>query len=65
MVHIAFIRLHGISEMSIEENQADEEGNGYFNFFPDHVMSELMIGLALISMATVVSGAVNFSGCSS
>jgi quinol-cytochrome oxidoreductase complex cytochrome b subunit len=55
MVHIAFIRLHGISEMATEENQDEEEGNGYFNFFPDHVMSELIIGLALMTILSVLA----------
>lgn len=54
MVHIAFIRLHGISEMAIEPSQT-EEGNGYFNFFPDHVMSELMIGMALMTILSVLA----------
>ena len=55
MVHIAFIRLHGISEIAQEEHPGDEENNGYFNFFPDHVMSELMIGLALMIILSVLA----------
>ena len=55
MVHIAFIRLHGISEMSIDTNQDIEEDNGYFNFFPDHVMSELIIGLGLMTVLSVLA----------
>jgi quinol-cytochrome oxidoreductase complex cytochrome b subunit len=55
MIHIAFIRLHGISELAIDASQETEEGNGYFNFFPDHVMSELMIGLALMTILSVLA----------
>jgi quinol-cytochrome oxidoreductase complex cytochrome b subunit len=55
MVHIALIRLHGISEMATEVSQVEEDGNGYFNFFPDHVMSELMIGLALMTVLSVLA----------
>ena len=76
MVHIALIRLHGISELASEEpneEQAedsneepaegestgepseDSENSGYFNFFPDHVFSELMIGLALMILLSVLA----------
>ncbi len=54
-VHIMFIRLHGISEMSTDNDPDDEESGGYFNFFPDHIMSELMIGLALMTILSVLA----------
>ena len=54
-VHIALIRLHGISELSTEDQETDSEGAGYFNFFPDHVMSELMIGLALMTILSALA----------
>ncbi len=55
VVHIAFIRLHGISEMATEKKENDGSKSGYFNFFPDHVMSELMIGLALMTVLSALA----------
>lgn len=56
VVHIAFIRLHGISEGSVEsEPEGDSENQGHFNFFPDHVMSEIMIGVALMTILSVLA----------
>ncbi len=52
-VHIAFIRLHGISE--IEPATEEPTGSRYFNFFPDHVMSELIIGLALMIILSALA----------
>lgn len=55
IAHIALIRMHGISELSREEQESDQEGRGYFNFFPDHVISELMIGVALMIVLSVLA----------
>jgi quinol-cytochrome oxidoreductase complex cytochrome b subunit len=55
IIHIAFIRLHGISEMAIEATADDDDANGYFNFFPDHVISELMIGMALMTILSALA----------
>ena len=56
MVHIAFIRLHGVTELKFEDEP--EEGPKHFNFFPDHVLTELMMGLVLMvilsALATVL-----------
>jgi ubiquinol-cytochrome c reductase cytochrome b subunit/cytochrome b6 len=55
-VHIAFIRMHGVTELKF----GDEDPNKpqHFNFFPDHMLSELMIGLVLMivlsALATVL-----------
>ena len=42
---MAFIRLQGVTELEFEDEP--EEGPRHFNFFPDHVMTELIIGLVL------------------
>ncbi|TAJ24946.1 MAG: cytochrome bc complex cytochrome b subunit, partial [Planctomycetota bacterium] len=59
-VHIALIRLHGVTELRFrgEETAAPK----HFNFFPDHFYSELMIGLGLTvllaALATILPAAM-------
>lgn len=53
IIHIAFIRLHGVTQL--EESVESEGDQGYFNFFPDHVMSELAIGLSLMIVLSVLA----------
>jgi quinol-cytochrome oxidoreductase complex cytochrome b subunit len=59
-IHLAIIRLQGISPLKFED--APEGGSDHFNFFPDHVMTELMIGLILMillsTLATVLPAAL-------
>ena len=50
-IHITFIRLHGVVELESD----DKRDAGHFNFFPDHMMSELMIGLALMIILSVLA----------
>ncbi len=45
-VHITVIRLQGVTELKFE-GESDREPK-YFNFFPDHFLSELTIGLVLM-----------------
>jgi quinol-cytochrome oxidoreductase complex cytochrome b subunit len=47
MIHIAFIRLHGVTELRFED-EPDTSAPQTFHFFPDHVLTELGIGLALM-----------------
>ncbi len=55
-VHILLIRLHGVTELRLED--MPRESPRFYNFFPDHVLTELMIGLILMivlsALATVV-----------
>ena len=51
MIHITFIRLHGVTELRSD----DARDAGHFNFFPDHIMSELIIGLALMIILSVLA----------
>ncbi len=46
-IHIALIRLQGISEMSFEDEDP-KEGKKTFDFFPDHLYTELIMGLGLM-----------------
>jgi quinol-cytochrome oxidoreductase complex cytochrome b subunit len=45
-LHIAIIRLQGVTEFKVP---GELEGKpGHFNFFPDHLLTELLIGLVLM-----------------
>lgn len=46
IVHITLIRLHGITELDFGD--AGDKESRHFNFFPDHVLTELIIGLVLM-----------------
>ncbi|MCG8450077.1 MAG: cytochrome bc complex cytochrome b subunit [Pirellulales bacterium] len=52
-IHIAFIRLHGVTELKFEDEDPDKPD--HFNFFPDHVLSELMIGLVLMIVLSALA----------
>lgn len=60
-VHIAFIRLHGVTELQNEAEGAgvNENNNnnddGHFNFFPDHFLTEVLIGLVLMLLLSVLA----------
>ncbi len=53
IVHIALIRLQGVSELRFEDEP--EEGPQHFNFFPDHLYTELIIGLILMILLSVLA----------
>ena len=44
--HIAQVRMHGVTEF--KEPSDEPGGPRYFNFFPDHMLTELIIGLVLM-----------------
>ncbi len=52
-VHITLIRLHGITEMKFKSEP--KESSGFFNFFPDHLYTELIIGMLLMVVLTVLA----------
>lgn len=56
VVHIIFIRLHGVTELKFEDEPP--QAPRHFRFFPDHVSTELIMGLLLMivlsALATVV-----------
>lgn len=52
-LHITLIRLHGVTEYHFED---EPEGTpDTFNFFPDHFMTELIIGLILMILLSVLA----------
>ena len=60
IVHIALIRLHGVTEFHDPDEPADQPR--HFDFFPDHILTELTIGLILMlilsALATVFPAAL-------
>jgi quinol-cytochrome oxidoreductase complex cytochrome b subunit len=52
-IHIAFIRLHGVTELRFEDES--DEGPQHFNFFPDHILTEIMMGLVLMLILSVLA----------
>ena len=52
-VHILFIRLHGVTELKFEDDASDKPA--HFDFFPDHMLTELMIGLVLMIVLSALA----------
>jgi quinol-cytochrome oxidoreductase complex cytochrome b subunit len=50
-IHITIIRLQGVTEFHDEEEE--EQGPRHFNLWPDHVYTEIMIGLVIMVLLTV------------
>ena len=53
VIHIAFIRLHGVTELEFPEDK--DKPSRYFNFFPDHLLTELLIGLVLMILLSALA----------
>ncbi len=51
-MHIFQIRIHGVSEIHPEYKERTEK---HFPFFPDHILTELMIGILLFFLLTVLT----------
>jgi quinol-cytochrome oxidoreductase complex cytochrome b subunit len=55
-LHLTLIRLQGVTEFESERDE--QQDGGHFDFFPDHLYTELIIGLmltiALVVLATVL-----------
>ncbi len=52
-IHIAIIRVQGVSELHFEQEQKSRDE--HFNFFPDHLYTELMIGLVLMILLAALA----------
>ncbi len=53
VIHVAFLRLHGVTEF---EDPDEKDGDSKtFNFWPDHVMTELKIGLVLMILLSALA----------
>ncbi|MCP4803908.1 MAG: DUF4405 domain-containing protein [Proteobacteria bacterium] len=56
IVHIMIIRLQGVTEFQFEEDK--DKPPQHFSFWPDHVMSELAMGLVLMIILSVLATVV-------
>lgn len=57
IVHIALIRLHGVTEFADEDDREGNDRPRHFNFFPDHFYTELIIGLFLMLLLSALATA--------
>lgn len=53
VVHIAIIRMQGITEFKFRDEPEGEAKS--FNFFPEHLMTEVMIGLSLMILLSALA----------
>jgi ubiquinol-cytochrome c reductase cytochrome b subunit/cytochrome b6 len=53
VIHVGIIRIQGVTEYEFEDEPKD--GPKTFNFFPEHLMSELTIGLVLMVVLTTLA----------
>jgi cytochrome b6 len=53
VVHITLIRLQGVTEFTDEKQP--ERDKGSFSFFPDHLYTELIVGLVLMILLATLS----------
>lgn len=51
-IHIVFIRLHGVTEFRFRD---EGDKPKYFNFFPDHLYTELIMGLILMIVLSALA----------
>lgn len=52
-VHILLIRLHGVTEFEFKGEPKDK--SRFFNFFPDHLYTELIMGLVLMIILSALA----------
>jgi quinol-cytochrome oxidoreductase complex cytochrome b subunit len=52
-LHITIIRLQGVTEMRFSDE--DPKRPGHFNFFPDHLLTEVMMGLILMVILSALA----------
>jgi quinol-cytochrome oxidoreductase complex cytochrome b subunit len=53
VVHIAIIRVQGVTEMRFEDEP--KEGKKHFDFIPDHLFTEIIMGLVLMVILTALA----------
>ncbi len=54
LLHIFLIRLHGVTELYFRGVEIKKEKR-FFKFFPDHAISELIIGMILLYLLTILA----------
>ena len=54
VVHITIIRLQGVTELEFEGDDSSSKRK-HFNFFPDHFLTELIMGLVLMILLSALA----------
>jgi ubiquinol-cytochrome c reductase cytochrome b subunit/cytochrome b6 len=54
-LHVLLIRLHGVTELQFEGEDPVADGNRFFRFWPEHVTTELIIGVLLMYLLTILA----------
>ncbi|HND09618.1 MAG TPA: cytochrome bc complex cytochrome b subunit [Pseudomonadota bacterium] len=52
VLHIAMVRLHGVTEFRFPDDKSEQK---YFNFIPDHLFTELIVGLLLMIVLSTLA----------
>ncbi len=53
-LHVVLIRMHGVTELQFEGEEITEKDR-FFRFWPDHVTTELIIGVLLMYLLTLLA----------
>lgn len=53
-LHVLLIRMHGVTELQFEGETVTEEGR-FFRFWPEHVTTEILIGVLLMYLLTILA----------
>ncbi|MCP4655402.1 MAG: cytochrome bc complex cytochrome b subunit [bacterium] len=53
-LHVMLIRLHGVTELKFAGEEITEKGR-FFRFWPEHVTTELAIGVLLMYLLTILA----------
>jgi quinol-cytochrome oxidoreductase complex cytochrome b subunit len=52
-IHILLIRLHGVTELQFQSDR--DEKSKFFNFIPDHLYTEIIMGLVLMILLSALA----------
>ena len=52
-IHIAMVRVHGVTELKFKKDEGQPAK--HFDFYPDHVYMELVVGLLLMVLLTTLA----------
>jgi len=53
-IHIFLVRLHGVTELNFD-GETVPEGKRHFQFWPDHATTEILIGVLLMYLLTILA----------
>jgi len=53
-LHVLLIRMHGVTELQFE-GETPTSGDRFFRFWPEHVTTEILIGVLLMYILTILA----------